>query len=183
MVHEVLCINPFENRKYSNPDNTVGHNFHGQDKYAVIQQIVREYPDLNCWASSKIGYLIDDMDYHMNFSHKCRSIKFEHVSTHKDIPEYIEYDTLLANLKSNTIYNLNVNKMRFQPIESRTSRYNFIPIDILRRITDEVNSDDVSILFVDFDETFQIWDGAMPFGVPRALPLFNEFNINIEVRE
>lgn len=184
MVHEVLCTNkgyPLENRKYYNPDNTVEHNFHGKDKYHVIEQIVREYRELNCTSSSKIGYLIDDMIDNVDISNKCPSIKFEHVLTHKEIPEYIDYDTLRANLQSNPIYNLNVNKRRLQDIQSRTSRYNFIPIDILKRITDEVNSGDVSILFVDFDETFQIWDGTMAFGDPTLILLFNELNINIDV--
>ena len=35
--------------------------------------------------------------------------------------------------------------------------------------------------FVDFDETFQIWDGALAFGDPSLIPLFNELNINIDV--
>jgi hypothetical protein len=189
MVHEVLCTrNPLPphialKKTYYNPENTVEHNFHGQDKYVVIEQIMREYPDLNCAASSKIGYLIDDSESNLDYSDRCPSIVFEHVLSHKQLPSDIDFATLCTNLESNPIYNLNVERLKLEAIKSRASRYNFTPIDILKRITEEVNSGTVSILFVDFDQTFQIFEGATQFGCPNIREMFNELNINIAVIE
>ena len=67
--------------------------------------------------------------------------------------------------------------------ENPKSRYNFTPIDIITRITDEVNSGAIKILFVDFDQTFQIWNGAIPFGHPGTIRIFRQNGINIEVIE
>jgi len=184
MVIEVLCTNPNQRgRNAFNPRNVVRpeRNFSGVQKYNVIEQIMREYPELNCAASSKRGYLIDDNVENTFAIEACPSIEFEHVLTNKQLPIDIDFDTLHANLLLNPIYNLNVEKLKLEAIETRHSRYNFIPIDILIRITEEVNSGIVSILFVDFDQTFQIWEGAIPFGYSSVIGMFNDAGINIEV--
>ena len=184
MVIEVLCTNPVQRgRKIFNPRNLVRpeRNYSGVEKYRVIEQIMREYPEIDCAATSKRGYLIDDSDDNRFYFESCPSIEFEHVLTDKQLPSDIDFDTLHTNLQANPIYNLNVTRLDLPAIETRQSRYNFIPIDILTRITEEVNSGVVSILFVDFDQTLQIWEGAIPFGHPSVIGYFNNAGINIEV--
>ena len=103
--------------------------------------------------------------------------------SHKQLPPDINLSELNVNLQVNPIYNLNVTDLKLVPIENPKSRYNFTPIDIITRITDEVNSGAIKILFVDFDQTFQIWNGAIPFGHPGTIRIFRQNGINIEVIE
>lgn len=180
-VTEVLCTQK-SNDPGINPMNTVGHNFHGQNKYVVIQQILKEN-GLEC-QSSKIGYLMDD-NLAANNDHDgmCPSIVFEHVLSPGYLPTDIpNLPTLQATLEQNPIYKLNVSKLDLAPIHSDHAIYNFTPIDKITRITKEVTSGGVKILFVDFDQTFQIWEGAIPLGHSSIIRYFKRFaDITINV--
>ena len=188
-VTEVLCTHQATDklgriiiRPDVNPSNTVEHNFQGQNKYAVIQQILKEN-GLEC-QSSKIGYLMDD-NLAANNDHDgmCPSIVFEHVLSPGHLPTDIpDLPTLQATLEQNPIYKLNVSKLGLAPIESARAKYNFTPIDKITRITEEVTSGGVTILFVDFDQTFQIWEGAIPLGYKTIIPsYFDKVDIKINV--
>lgn len=184
MVTEVLCTRAeSKSNDTNNPRNDVEHNFNGLAKYAVIQQILRE-KELTC-GPEKIGYLMDD-NKRDNGSREdisiCPSIEFEHVLSNKQLPpDIIDLPALMATLDANPIYAINVSRLSLPKIESSNAKYNFTPIDTITRITQEVISGIVKILFVDFDQTFQIWEGAIPFGKPGAVRIFNSAGITINV--
>lgn len=184
MVTEVLCTRAeSKSNDSNNPRNVVEHNFNGTAKYMVIQHILREN-ELTC-APDKIGYLMDD-NKRDNGSPEdisiCPSIEFEHVLSHKQLPpDMIDLPSLTATLEANPIYLINVSRLSLPKIEYSKTKYNFTPIGTITRITQEVISGVVKILFVDFDQTFQIWEGAIPFGKPDVVRIFNRAGITINV--
>ena len=89
----------------------------------------------------------------------CPAIQFVDVLSHDAPPP----DFNVQVLQANPFYRLNVDKMRLEPIGSADSKLNFTPIAIIEHMIQLVNSGKVQILFIDFDQTFQIWEGAIPF--------------------
>lgn len=165
---EVLCTNT---KQSVNPLNASGqHNFQSQHKYRVIQQIMAER-ELNC-QGPPIGYLMDDGAHNSDLAPAlCPAIQFMNVLSHKQTPpDYNQaaQDALLAN----KFYILNVNKMGLDAINGPKARFNFTPIAKIAEVTARVNAGQIQILFVDFDQTFQMWEGAIPFEHPVIVGIF-----------
>lgn len=228
-----------------NPPNASGqHNFQGQPKYQVIQQILTER-GLNC-QGPPIGYLLDDSGFftattlnrkfnipievatgavaalraagiadqygvvHPNANQDhvrgvlaptaanqfadiivraiargrnsdhlamCPAIQFVDVLSHKQTPP----DFNLKALMDNQFYQLNVTRMGLDAIDGPHSQFNFTSIDIIEHVIRGVNSGNVQMLFVDFDQTFQMWEGAIPFEHPSVIGMFANKNANINV--
>jgi hypothetical protein len=223
---EVLCTNALLS---VNPMNASGqHNFQGQPKYQVIEQIMTER-GLNC-QGPPIGYLLDDSGFftattlnkkfdipiqvatgavaalqaagivdrfgvvnpNANMGHvrdvllqtaanqhevvdiivraiargrnsdhlaMCPAIQFVDVLSHQQTPP----DFNLQALQANQFYQLNVTQLGLEAIDGPNRRFNFTPIVIIEYMIQLVNAGRVQILFLDFDQTFQIWEGAIPF--------------------
>lgn len=151
---EVLCTNE---KQSVNPPNSSGrHDFQTQHKYRVIQQIMAER-GLNC-QGPPIGYLMDDGAHNSDLAPAlCPAIQFMNVLSHQQTPPDYNQDALLAN----KFYKLNVNQLGLD-----AARFNFTPIANIAGVTGQVNAGQIQILFVDFDQTFQIWEGAVQFEHP-----------------
>lgn len=234
---EVLCTHYDPS---VNPDNLSGqHNFRGQTKYYVIQQILAER-GLNC-NGPRIGYLLDDSGFftaqrlvrrlnidlptanalvtalqhggvvdrfgvineevdedvvkgiirqtpygeyadhiysvvarvrNSDFLRMCPAIQFVDVLSHSVAAPQRPPDFNMAALQANPIYDLNVHRLGLPRIDGPNADFNFTPQVILHHMIQLVTQGQVRILFIDFDKTFQIWEGAIQFHDPRALSLF-----------
>jgi hypothetical protein len=162
---EVLCTNSkviTEGYMPINPVNKTGRHFGGMHKYHVIYKIVKE-KGLDCDDDQVIGCLLDDglrNDEPDSANKICPAIKFEHVlnKTPATPPDF-NMDVLKANL----FYKLNVSKLGLPAIGTRQSKYNFTPISKIEEITRSVESGNIKIVFIDFDQTFQLFEGATQF--------------------
>jgi hypothetical protein len=240
---EVLCV---QAKLSANPMNISGqHNYHTQNKYQVIQQILVEH-GLNCQQGAPIGYLLDDSGFfsvqnlnkeydiplhlatevmralqtagmvdrfgvvHPNLNPDnvrqalaetnareytehvvhiigqkrnsdhlglCPAIQFVDVLSHGQTPP----DFNMQILQANPFYQLNVSKLGLDPIGSPNCKLNFTPLVIIEHMIQLVNSGKVQILFIDFDQTFQIWEGAIPFEHPLVLDIFRNGGAPINV--
>jgi len=243
---EVLCTHYDPS---VNPDNLSGqHNFRGQSKYQVIQQILAER-DLSCNGPPPIGYLLDDSGFftaqrlvrrlnmditaanalvaalqeggvvdpfgviyeqadeegvkriirqtpygeyadriysiiarvrNSDFLRLCPAIQFVDVLSHSVNAPQAPPDFNMAALEANPIYQLNVQRLGLPAINSPYADFNFTPQIILQHMTQLVQRRSVRILFIDFDKTFQIWEGAIPFE-QNAVRFFNQVGIQINV--
>ena len=72
-------------------------------------------------------------------------------------------------IKTNPIYKLNISKLGLPPIDTSPQNFNFTPITIIKEIMERVNATGDRILFLDYDECFQIYESAM--SVSRLLKL------------
>ena len=171
---EVLCTN---SKQSANPLNSSGqHNFQSQHKYRVIQQIMAER-GLNC-QGPPIGYLMDDGAHNSDLAPAlCPAIQFMNVLSHQQTPP----DYNQAELLANKFYTLNVNKLGLEAINGLNARFNFTPIAKIAEVTAQVNAGQIQILFVDFDQTFQMWEGAIPFEHPSLVGMFNAAGAAINV--
>ena len=162
---EVLCTNP---KQSVNPRNLSGqHNFQTQHKYRVIQQIMAEH-EFNC-QGPPIGYLMDDGAHNSDLDPAlCPSIQFMNILSHQQTPPDYNQAAMLAN----PFYQLNVTKMGLPAINGDNAQFNFTPIANIAGVTGQVNAGQIQILFVDFDQTFQIWEGAVPFEHPAIVGMF-----------
>lgn len=245
---EVLCTHL---DKTINPDNVSGqHNFHGQTKYQVIQQILAEH-ELRCDGDGPpIGYLLDDSGFftaqrlvkrlkidlatatalvaalqqggvvqqygvipeqydenvvkgiirqtqygqyadhiysvvarvrNSDFLKLCPAIQFMDVLSHSVAAPLTAPDFDLAALQANPIYQLNVNRLSLPAINETHADFNFTPQVILQHMIQLVKNGSVKILFVDFDKTFQIWEGAIQFE-QDILKFFAQAGIQINVQ-
>ena len=170
---EVLCTN---SKQSVNPLNASGHNFQDKHKYQVIQQIMAEH-GLNC-QGPPIGYLMDDGAHNSDLDPAlCPAIKFMNVLSHQQTPQDYDQAALLAN----KFYILNVNKMRLPAINGLNAQFNFTPIANIAGVTAQVNAGQIQILFVDFDQTFQMWEGAIPFEHRLVAGMFQDARAPINV--
>ena len=62
-----------------------------------------------------------------------------------------------------------------------TSRYNFTPISKIDEITESVESGNIKIVFIDFDQTFQLFEGATQFEYTDLLEMFKRKGARIIV--
>jgi len=248
---EVLCTHYDPS---VNPDNMSGqHNFRGQTKYAVIQQILNEHR-LSCAGPPPIGYLLDDSGfftaqrlvrrlnsdgivitdantligalraqgiidhfgivneaadenvvkqaigqtpYHAladkiysviarvrnsDFVKLCPAIQFVDVLSHSVAAPTTSPDFNLHELQANPIYQLNVSGLGLPAIDGPNADFNFTPQIILQHMIKLVQDGKVRILFIDFDKTFQIWEGAIQFEHPSMLQIFENHNMPISVQ-
>jgi len=171
---EVLCTNP---KQSVNPLNSSGrHNFQSQHKYQVIQQIMAER-EFNC-QGPPIGYLMDDGAHNSDLAPAlCPSIQFMNILSHQQTPPDYNQAAMLAN----PFYQLNVTKMGLPAINGDNAQFNFTPIANIAGVTGQVNAGQIQILFVDFDQTFQIWEGAVPFEHPAIVGMFQGAGATINV--
>lgn len=175
---EVLCTNKDPVKIPVNPVNSVGHNFKGKHKYEVIQQIMAER-GLNCKLQGPpIGYLMDDGAHNRDREPAlCPAIQFMNVLSHKQTPPDYDQEKLLAN----PFYQLNVNQLGLPAIDGPKAEFNFTPIANIAGVTGQVNAGQIQILFLDFDQTFQMWEGAVPFEHPSLIRRFNAAGAAINV--
>ena len=249
---EVLCTHYDPS---VNPDNlSKQHNFRGQTKYYVIQQILAEH-GLSC-NGPRIGYLLDDSGFftaqrlvrrlkmdlpianalvaalqqgrvvdrygviheqadenyvkeiirqtpyaqyaqyaqyadqiysvvarvrNSDFLRLCPAIQFMDVLSYSvgALPVAPDFD--LPQLQANPIYQLNVQHLGLPPIHELNADFNFTPQVILQHVIRLVTESKVKILFIDFDKTFQIWEGAIQFE-QNVIPYFNQAGIQINVQ-
>ena len=171
---EVLCTNP---KQSVNPRNLSGqHNFQAQHKYRVIQQIMAER-GLNC-QGPPIGYLMDDGAHNSDLAPAlCPSIQFMNILSQQQTPP----DYNMAAMLANPFYQLNVNQLGLPAINGPNAQFNFTPIPNISGVTGQVNAGQIQILFVDFDQTFQMWEGAVPFEHPSLVGRFNAAGAAINV--
>jgi hypothetical protein len=172
---EVLCTN--ETHSVNPPNSSGRHDFQEQHKYQVIQQIMEER-GLNCQSPPIVGYLMDDGAHNSDLDPAlCPSIKFMNILSHRQTPpDYNE-----AAMLDNKFYKLNVKKMRLPAINGDRAQFNFTPIAKIDEVTGQVNAGQIQILFVDFDQTFQIWEGAIPFEHHLVLGMFATEDATINV--
>lgn len=233
-----------------NPDNLSGqHNFRGQTKYYVIQQILAER-GLSCNGPPPIGYLLDDSGFftaqrlvrrlkinlptanalvaalqqggvvdrygviheqadenvvkgiirqtpygewadhiysvvarvrNSDFLKLCPAIEFMDVLSHSVAAPQVASDFNMAALQANPIYQLNVQHLGLPAINGPNADFNFTPEIVLQHVIRLVTQGQVKILFVDFDKTFQIWEGAIQFE-QNILPFFAQAGIQINVQ-
>jgi hypothetical protein len=174
---EVLCTNP--NKKPDgtphpfpgNPHNITGqHNFGGLTKYQVIRAIMGER-GMSCDLPIK-GCLFDDSDHNRDAARLCPSIDFLLTKPGEYPPDYNE-----PAIRLNPFFKLCNASESVGGLELNRSlakdKINFTPISMIDRATQLVDTDQYLIIFIDFDETFQIWPGALPFNGHRALAAFN----------
>jgi len=164
---DVLCVSDNTSVNPRTPIHTVDHNFHGKTKYEVIQQIMTE-KGIPC-VGERRGFFLDDVIDHSTDSVLCPSIEFRDVINPSGKPPDFNW----AQIHENPIYNVNVEKLELEPISDDGGNYNFTPITIIEEITTEVSHDRVKILFLDFDKTFQMWPGAIPFHLSSTEREFN----------
>jgi hypothetical protein len=176
-ITEVLCTHPEFPVNPLNHGTAPTHNFHGQDKYEVIQAIVSELglPTELELGSSPIGYFLDDDEG--NFEHKdmCSRIIPKHVLLDGNFPPDFNDG---KDLKENDIYKLNVNDLKLTAIDDLEADFNFTPISIIKEIIEAVQSETVRILFLDFDKTLQIHNAAIQFHIVKVVDIFSIISKN-----
>ena len=165
----LLPSNPMT--RLSNPDNTTGeHNFQGMSKYYVINEIIRELSLSD--PSVKTGCLLDDDRSNQANSSMAPTIEF----LHTDSPSTRPSDYNEARLMSNVFYNLRIT-MRGKPNDV----INFTPISMIEGVTTNVDNGTYNIVFIDFDETFHLYDAAFPLQNPQRLIMFSNIGYAITV--
>jgi hypothetical protein len=116
-----------------------------------------------------------------DFLKLCPAIEFVDVLSHSVDAPPISPDFNLPALQANPIYQLNVNRLSLPAIDGPDADFNFTPQVILQYMMRLVTKGSVKILFVDFDKTFQIWEGAIQFE-QNMLQFFAEAGIHINVQ-
>jgi len=178
---EVLCTNTKVIKKREipiNPVNATGRHFGGMHKYHVIYKIVKEN-GLDCDDDQVIGCLLDDglhNDEPDSANKICPAIKFEHVLNKIPPPDFN-----METLKANLFYKLNVSELGLPAIGTPKSKYNFTPIGKIEEITRSVESGNIKIVFIDFDQTFQLFEGATQFEYTDLLEMFEHEGARIIV--
>lgn len=180
---EVLCTNQKtidtdKGEMPINPVNKTGRHFGGMHKYRVIYKIMKEN-GLDCDDAQVIGCLLDDglrNDEPDPANKICPAIKFEHVLNKTPPPDF-KMDTLKANL----FYKLNVHELGLPAMGTPKSKYNFTPISKIEEITRLVESGNIKIVFIDFDQTLQLFEGATQFEYTELLKIFEDNGARIIV--
>jgi hypothetical protein len=168
---EVLCTLPPSNPNAirANPPNAIHHNFGGKSKYVVIREIIGEH-GLSCDLPVK-GCLFDDSTANRDVANICPSIEFLHTETPARPADYDE-----STFVNNAFYKLRVIIMGAPPND-----INFTPIALIEDQIRKVVSGDCKIVFIDFDETFEPYNAALPLHNPARLPLFESNHLPIDV--
>lgn len=175
MFAEVLCTNRSE---HANPETANGfHNFQGRTKYDVIRTILRENYDIPpgsdplTFFGAPIGCLMDDNPDNdiTDIPNKDRSIKFVNVHTVKQPP---------IEQLDNTFYKFVAANESLQ-LQSLISSRGFANVTMINEVTGLVLSKVYKIVFIDFDQTFQQYCGAIPFWRGDVIGAFHStFGIN-----
>jgi hypothetical protein len=117
-----------------------------------------------------------------DFLKLCPAIQFMDVLSHSVAAQPTSPDFNLSALQANPIYQINVNQLGLPAIDGHGADFNFTPQIILQHVIQLVLSGSVKILFIDFDKTFQIWEGAIQFEHPSMLQIFENHNMPISVQ-
>lgn len=167
---EVLGTFLPENRmtELMNP-RTKSRDFQGMSKYYVIYEIIRELSISD--PSVKTGCLLDDDLSNQANSGMAPKVEFLHTKSSENPSDYDE-----ARLRSNVFYNLRIT-MRGKP----NKVFNFTPISLIDQVTTNVDNGTYNIVFIDFDETFQLYDAALPLQNPQRLANFSSVDRTITV--
>ena len=180
MFEEVLCTNQSEN---ANPLTfNYSHNFQGFRKYDVIRYILRERYDIPPEVSEPLTYdgapngcLMDDNPANdiADIPNENRSIKFVNVNTVYQSPEYP------PEQQENMFYKFVANRPSLQ-LKSLISSRGLANETIINEVTQLVRSGTYNIVFIDFDQTFQQYCGAIPFWRSDVIGAFHErFKIGV----
>jgi hypothetical protein len=106
-----------------------------------------------------------------DFVKLCPAIHFMDVLSHSVAGQLTSPDFNLIELQANPIYQLNISQLGLPKFEPGAD-FNFTPQVILQHVTKMVQDGRVKILFVDYDKTLQIWEGAIQFEEPSMLGRF-----------
>ncbi len=168
MFEEVLCTN---HHKDSNPVTYTyneSHNFQGYTKYDVIRAILRERYDIPPGVSEPLTYsgapngcLMDDNPANDIADIPNRNIKFVNVNTVYQYPPEQE----------NRFYKFVANRPSLQSLITSRGLANAQQINA---VTGGVLSGTYKIVFIDFDQTFQQYRGAIPFWRDDVIGDFNK---------
>ena len=164
---EVLGTFLPENRmtELMNP-RTKSRDFQGMSKYYVINEIIRELS-----LSDPRGCLLDDDLSNQANSSMAPKVEFLHTKSSENPSDYNE-----VSLMSNVFYKLRID-MRGKP----NKVFNFTPISLIDRVTTNVDNETYNIVFIDFDETFQLYDAALPLHNRDRLANFSSVDRTITV--
>lgn len=152
-----------------NPKSTVpgDHDFHGMSKYEVISTIIEELSPGN--PSAKIGCLLDDDESNQSNSIMAPTVKFLHTKP-REIPKDYKY----KEVKSNVFY-----KLRRTMRGKENTIVNITPIRLIDEVTNNVDTGTYNIVFIDFDETFYLYDSAFPLHNVKRLDDFSSVDRTI----
>jgi hypothetical protein len=158
------------------------------DRFGVVAEAADENAVKQAIARTPYGahadkiYNIIARVRNSDFLKLCPAIQFVDVLTHSVAAPPTSPDFNLPALKANPIYQINVNHLGLPAIDGPGADFNFTPQIILQHVIQLVLSGSVKILFIDFDKTFQIWEGAIQFEHPSMLEMFkkNEMPIGIQ---
>ena len=166
----------------ANPHNSSGvHNFAGFTKYQVIREIMAEPKHgIPCEFPVK-GCLFDDSDRNRDTTGLCPSIEFVFTKAPGERPaDYKEQEHELLENPFFKLCNIPIDQNGLETVK-RMDTINFTPISKIERAGQLVDNGTYKIIFIDFDETFQIWPSALVFHTPRAVPAFNYYGYNIVI--
>lgn len=158
---EVLCTNPLENANPVTYNDL--HNFQGFRKYDVIRAILRERynipPDVSeplTYSGAPNGCLMDDDPRNdiTDIPNENRSIKFVNVNTVYQSPPSPEQ-------QENRFYKFVANPSL--QLQSLITSRGLANVRQINAVTGGVLSGTYKIVFIDFDQTFQQYCGAIPF--------------------
>ena len=117
-----------------------------------------------------------------DFVKLCPAIQFVDVLSHSVAAPPTSPDFNLNTLQNNPIYQLNVSGLGLPAIDGLDADFNFTPQIILQHMIKLVQDGKVGIFFIDFDKTFQIWEGAIQFEHPLMLKMFESHGMSIGVQ-
>jgi hypothetical protein len=177
MFEEVLCTNQSEN---ANPEtyNRL-HNFQGFRKYDVIRYILRERYNIPPEVSEPLTYdgapngcLMDDNPANDITEIPNKNIRFVNVNTVDQSPE------CPPEQKENMFYKFVANPIL--QLKSLITSRGLADVRQINAVTGGVLSGTYKIVFIDFDQTFQQYCGAIPFWRSDVIGAFHaRFQIGV----
>lgn len=162
---EVLCTNPNE---HTNPKTIDGsHNFQGQTKYDVISTILREREIVS------FGCLMDDNPVNAIDQAKAITIEFVNVNTVVDKTPTPQPNPFYRFVAANKW-------LQLQPLIASRG---FADVGVINDVTELVKNGTYKIVFIDFDQTFQQYCGAIPFWRDDVRRAFRgEFPFTVKIK-
>ena len=181
---EVLCTNTGEPTEWSlasvespieveklrmsaalvNPENILGyHNFRGLRKYDVIHQILTE---LEISPNGTInGCFLDDDINNRDVERKVLTVEFIHTGPYRTLKSNNTPNEKPEDFSPESFINNKFYRLYKQTICQiiRHSQYNFTPSYMIDEVKTKVQKGEYKIVFLDFDKTFQTFNGAFPF--------------------
>ena len=136
-------------------------------KYQVISTIIKELSLIDP-SVKRNGCLLDDDRSNQDES-SMAPVKFLHTK-----PWEIPKDYNNVEVRSNVFYNLRIT-MRGKP----NNIVNITPISLIDQVTKNVDTGTYNIVFIDFDETFYLYDSAFPLHNVKRLVDFSRVDRTI----